>query len=262
MSAASSPVPWHWGWPSCPRWPWPPCSVRSARPRAAPSGSRWSRRPPAPRGAAAAGRSWGGRPASPCGAETNRSGGEGEGTGVYKFTLRFLFFFWPFCFVCFVVVADFFLRIVLVGELLLFFLLSAKKLLTVNFSGVPINMHVNYDIILTFYWHPVFLYLQNVYNYVIFLSYTACTLTCMYKTWVLELMCLCWHLKVKAFEGRNQQDRVCTLVLDSMGAPLSSSISTTCSWPLRAPQCRGVRPSCGETGNSERSMLLWVLFHF
>lgn len=36
-----------------------------------------------------------------------------------------------------------------------------------------------------------------------------------------------------------------TLVFDSIGAPLFSSISTTCSWPLRAPQWRGVRPSCG-----------------
>lgn len=34
-----------------------------------------------------------------------------------------------------------------------------------------------------------------------------------------------------------------TLVFDRMGAPLSNSISTTCSWPLLAPQWRGVRPS-------------------
>lgn len=36
-----------------------------------------------------------------------------------------------------------------------------------------------------------------------------------------------------------------TLVFERMGAARSSSISTTCSWPLLAPQCRGVRPSCG-----------------
>ena len=34
-----------------------------------------------------------------------------------------------------------------------------------------------------------------------------------------------------------------TLVLERMGAARSSSISTTCSWPLLAPQCSGVRPS-------------------
>lgn len=32
-------------------------------------------------------------------------------------------------------------------------------------------------------------------------------------------------------------------VLELMGAPLSRSISTTCSWPDRAAQWRGVRPS-------------------
>lgn len=36
-----------------------------------------------------------------------------------------------------------------------------------------------------------------------------------------------------------------TLVFERMGAALSSNISTTCSWPLLAPQCSGVRPSCG-----------------
>ncbi len=40
-----------------------------------------------------------------------------------------------------------------------------------------------------------------------------------------------------------QGSRGLTFVLDKMGAPLSSSISTTCSCPLRAPQCRGVKPS-------------------
>lgn len=35
-----------------------------------------------------------------------------------------------------------------------------------------------------------------------------------------------------------------TLVFERMGAARSSNISTTCSWPLLAPQCSGVRPSC------------------
>src|SRR4029434_6151649 len=37
---------------------------------------------------------------------------------------------------------------------------------------------------------------------------------------------------------------VCTLVLASMGAPLSRSSSTAGSCPLLAAQCSGVRPSC------------------
>ncbi len=53
--------------------------------------------------------------------------------------------------------------------------------------------------------------------------------------------------------GWVNNDRICiffkcrtlylTFVLERMGAPRSSNISTTCSWPLLAPQCKGVRPS-------------------
>lgn len=74
-SSLSSPVPWRWGWPSCPLWPSPPCSAHSGRPRAAPSGNRWSHHPRALRGAAVAGRSSGDLLASPCEGETNRSEG-------------------------------------------------------------------------------------------------------------------------------------------------------------------------------------------
>lgn len=53
-------------------------------------------------------------------------------------------------------------------------------------------------------------------------------------------------------DGAEEETVGGTLVFDSIGAPRSSSISTTCSWPLRAPQWRGVRPSCRHKQDSYR----------
>lgn len=65
------------------------------------------------------------------------------------------------------------------------------------------------------------------------------------KLWVDQQSHL--HIHIHTQTGRNniwgQKSRCLTFVLDKMGAPLSSSISTTCSCPLRAPQCNGVKPS-------------------
>lgn len=48
--------------------------------------------------------------------------------------------------------------------------------------------------------------------------------------------------KLSTVEWPETQEEI-TLVFERMGAARSSSISTTCSWPLLAPQCSGVRPS-------------------
>lgn len=59
--------------------------------------------------------------------------------------------------------------------------------------------------------------------------------------------------------GAGRMDMWQTLVLASRGAPLSSSISTDASWPLRAAQWRGVRPSCSHIHNSYFISLMVVL---